>query len=148
MSAKSRVISMVFPVFTLLFSLWHIFAEHRRMVVPAAVCGAVSVVLTAMGTDTSGFFTEKIIFTVIYSVLWYALLFWAAVNLRTGIDPFFFMYSYTAAFFTFSAVYFWIRSRDRKKAAVLILSNPALVLMLISLSDVLYPEGGVSAIIG
>lgn len=118
------------------------------MVVPAAVCGAVSVVLTAMGTDTSGFFTEKIIFTVIYSVLWYALLFRTALNLNADIDPFFFMYSYTAAFFTFSAVYFRIRSRDRKKAAVLILSNPALVLMLITLSDVLYPEGGVSAIIG
>lgn len=148
MNAKSRVISMIFPVFTLLLSLWHIFAGQRRMVIPAAICGAASVVLTAMNTDTSKFFTEKIIFTVIYSVLWYALLIWTAGNLRTGIDPFFFMYSYTAVFFTFSAVYFRIRSRDHKKAAVLILSNPALVLMLITLSDVLYPENGIKAIIG
>ncbi len=148
MKTKNRVISLIFPVFTLLLSIWYIFAGQRRMVIPAAICGAASVVLTIMNTDTSKFFTEKIIFTVIYSVLWYALLIWAAVNLSIGLDPFFFMYSYTAAFFTFSAVYFWIRSRDLKKTAVLIFSNPALALMLITLSDVLYPENGIKAIIG
>ncbi|MDE7288014.1 MAG: hypothetical protein K2N71_00735, partial [Oscillospiraceae bacterium] len=81
MKRKNVVISLIFPVLTLIANLWTLlFGFNVKMVFivlfVAFIFGGIPLIMTLCGVDTSEYVIEKFIFIIVYTILWAAVGFW------------------------------------------------------------------------
>lgn len=139
MKRKNVVISLIFPVLTLIANLWLLlFGFHVKMVFiilfAAFIFGGIPIMMTLCGVDTSEYVIEKFIFIIVYTILWAAVGLWL---IRYFDNAVLFVCIYTVVFFALSAVYFGIRTRNAHQTAVLTLSNPATVFQMLTVLTII-----------
>lgn len=139
MKTKSIVVSLIFPVLTLIANLWTLlFGFNMKMVFivlfAAFIFGGIPIMITFCGVDTSEYVIEKFIFIIVHTILWAAVGFWL---IRYFDNAVLFVCVYTVVFFALSAVYFGIRTRNVHQTAVLTLSNPAIVFQMLTVFTII-----------
>ena len=139
MKRKNVVVSLIFPVLTLIANLWLLLFGLPAKIVfivlfAAFIFGGIPLMMTLCGVDTSEYVIEKFIFIIVYTILWAAVGFWL---IRYFDNAVLFVCVYTVVFFALSAVYFGIRTRNVHQTAVLTLSNPATVFQMLTVLTII-----------
>lgn len=139
MKTKNVVISLIFPVLTLIANLWLLLFGLPAKIVfivlfAAFIFGAIPIMMTLCGVDTSEYVVEKFIFIIVCTILWAAVGLWL---IRYFDNVVLFVCIYTFVFFALSAVYFGMRTRNVQQTAVLVLSNPAIVFQMLTVLTII-----------
>lgn len=139
MKTKNVVISLIFPVLTLIANLWTLLFGFNMKIVfivlfAAFIFGGIPLMMTLCGVDTSEYVIEKFIFIIVHTILWTAIGFWL---IRYFDNVVLFVCIYTVVFLALSAVYFGIRTRNVHQTAVLTLSNPAIVFQMLTVLTII-----------